>query len=93
MRSKILAKILVLTVVGSLFLAGALNAEETYPQLDISGFKKWEHKEVKIEPQRNYFAGLTHLGGYYPTFSGGPWQERLQLRILGQLFGKPFGKL
>lgn len=66
-------------------LPAAVFAEGTYPQIDISGFKKWEHKEVKVDPNRNYFAGLTQLGGFYPTFTGGPWQERLQLRILGQL--------
>src|SRR3989338_2920123 len=56
-----------------------------YPQIDISGFKKWENKQVEVAPSRNYFTGLTQLGGFYPTFSGGPWQERLQLKILGQL--------
>ncbi len=61
------------------------HAEQAYPQIDISGFKKWERKDVDVDPKRNYFAGLTQLGGFYPTFSGGPWQERLQLRILGQL--------
>jgi hypothetical protein len=66
-------------------LAVAALAEGAYPQIDITGFKKWEHKQVDVSPTSNYFAGLTQLGGYYPTFSGGPWQERLQLRILGQL--------
>ncbi|KPJ68219.1 hypothetical protein AMJ44_06875, partial [candidate division WOR-1 bacterium DG_54_3] len=60
-------------------------AQQTYPQIDISGFKKWEYKKVEVDPTRNYFAGLTQLGGFYPTFTGGPWQERLQLRIAGQL--------
>ncbi len=67
-----------------LLITGEAMAEQ-YPQLDISGFKKWEYKKVEVSPKRNYFAGLTHLGGFYPTFTGGPWQERLQLRILGQL--------
>ncbi|MFC1568114.1 hypothetical protein ACFL37_00265 [Candidatus Margulisiibacteriota bacterium] len=69
------------------FLALGLCAAyaQTYPQLDISGFKKWEYKKAEVKPAKNYFAGLTQLGGYYPTFTGGPWQERLQLRILGQL--------
>ncbi|MBI5078534.1 hypothetical protein HZB08_00740 [Candidatus Saganbacteria bacterium] len=60
-------------------------AETTYPQLDISGFKKWEYKRAAVDPSQNYFAGLSRLGGFYPTFTGGPWQERLQLRILGKL--------
>ncbi|MBN2058187.1 MAG: hypothetical protein JW782_05280 [Candidatus Saganbacteria bacterium] len=69
-----------------LFFAGQVPAQQgTYPQLDISGFKKWEYKKVDVKPSSNYFSGLTQLGGYYPTFTGGPWQERLQLRIIGQL--------
>lgn len=67
-----------------LLLMGSAPAQE-YPQLDISGFKKWEYKKAEVSPASNYFAGLTQLGGYYPTFTGGPWQERLQLRIMGQL--------
>ncbi|MFH1542101.1 MAG: hypothetical protein ABIE84_03305 [bacterium] len=68
-----------------LLLVTSSALAQTYPQIDISGFKKWEYKKADINPQVNYFQGLTHLGGYYPTFTGGPWQERLQLRILGQL--------
>ncbi|MFH1684001.1 MAG: hypothetical protein ABIA67_03875, partial [Candidatus Margulisiibacteriota bacterium] len=63
----------------------AFSQEGNYPQLDISGFKKWEYKQATVGPQSNYFSGLTQLGGFYPTFTGGPWQERLQLRIIGQL--------
>jgi hypothetical protein len=69
-----------------LLVAGMAFAQQgNYPQLDISGFKKWEYKKAEVTPQKNYFAGLTHLGGFYPTYTGGPWQERLQLRIVGQL--------
>lgn len=68
---------------GTLLLAE--QPSSTYPQIDIAGFKKWEHKSVSVSPQSNYFAGLTQLGGYSPTLTGGPWQERLQLRIIGQL--------
>src|SRR3989344_3006371 len=63
----------------------AAAAEQAYPQVDLSGFKKWEYKNVEVGPSRNYFAGLTQLGGFYTTFTAGPWQERMQLRILGQL--------
>ncbi|MFH1387143.1 MAG: hypothetical protein ABIH50_05710 [bacterium] len=66
-------------------LATILYADQTYPQIDISGFKKWENKKVEVDPMKNYFAGLTQLGGYYPTFSGSPWQERMTLKIAGQL--------
>jgi hypothetical protein len=70
-----------------LFLTADLTFAQAgnYPQLDISGFKKWEYKKADVSPNKNYFSGLTQLGGFYPTFTGGPWQERLQLRILGQL--------
>ncbi len=71
-------------IVGSLWLvAGA--AADIYPQLDIQGYKKWEYKQAGVDPSRNYFTGLTQLGGFSPTYTGGPWQERLQLRIIGQL--------
>ncbi len=69
----------------SISLGLAFAQQGTYPQLDISGFKKWEFKSAKVSPQKNYFTGLTQLGGFSPTLTGGPWQERLQLRILGQL--------
>jgi len=81
---KLLAVFFLLTAY-CLLLTTYSYAEQAYPQIDISGFKKWERKEVDVDPKRNYFAGLTQIGGFYPTFSGGPWQERLQLRILGQL--------
>jgi len=68
-----------------IFSGFALAQQGNYPQLDISGFKKWEYKKADVTPNKNYFSGLTQLGGYYPTFTGGPWQERLQLRIIGQL--------
>ena len=69
----------------NLWPAEAATSSSTYPQLDISGFKKWEYKKVDVTPRNNYFTGLTHLGGFYPTYTGGPWQERLQLKILGKL--------
>jgi hypothetical protein len=68
---------------GTILLAD--QPSPTYPQIDISGFKKWEHKEVSVSPNSNYFTGISQLGGYSPLVSGGPWQERLQLRIIGQL--------
>jgi len=65
------------------FAAAALA--ETYPKIDVTGFKKWEYKDAKVDPQSNYFLGITHLGGFSPNVTGGPWQERLQLKILAQL--------
>lgn len=58
---------------------------ESYPQIDISGYKKYETKTISVSPDKQYFNALSQLGGFAPTYSGGPWQERLQLRILGQL--------
>lgn len=58
---------------------------ETYPKIDVTGFKKWEYRDAKVDPQSNYFLGITHLGGFSPNVTGGPWQERLQLKILAQL--------
>jgi hypothetical protein len=57
---------------------------QLYPQIDISGYKKWESKQVSIDDMRNYFTAISQLG-YSPNLTGGPWQERLQLRIVGQL--------
>jgi hypothetical protein len=86
MKNKIFVKLLLLAAISWVVaIAPAFAQQGTYPQLDISGFKKWEYKKAGVSPQRNYFSGLTQLGGYYPTYTGGPWQERLQLRILGQL--------
>lgn len=66
-------------------ILGSTALAQTYPKIDVSGFKKWEYRDAKVDPQANYFLGLTHLGGYSPTVTGGPWQERLQLKILAQL--------
>ncbi|MBN3033082.1 MAG: hypothetical protein JW873_03195 [Candidatus Saganbacteria bacterium] len=80
---KLALAVFFLVLGGTLLLAD--QPSSTSPQIDISGFKKWEHREASVDPNSNYFAGLTQLGGYTPTYSGGPWQERLQLRIIGQL--------
>ena len=48
-------------------------------------FSNGEIKKVDVSPQRNLFSVLTQLGGYYPTLTGGPLQERLQLKIMGEL--------
>lgn len=71
-----------------LILAASCVLADTYPKIDISGYKKWEYKKEDVQPLANYFLGLTYLGGFSPTVSGGPWQERLQLKILAQLSEK-----
>jgi len=70
-----------------LLFSGMALADD-YPKIDVSGYKKWEYREAQVEPKANYFLGLTHLGGFSPTVTGGPWQERLQLKILAQLSEK-----
>lgn len=65
--------------------APAEISSQVFPQLDIQGYKKWEFKQSTVDPSKNYFSGLTQLGGYIQTYTGGPWQERLQLRIMGRL--------
>ncbi|MBU0671733.1 MAG: hypothetical protein KJ732_01750 [Candidatus Margulisbacteria bacterium] len=83
--SRFLKFIFLASIIAFSLVNCALAQQGNYPQLDISGFKKWEYKKADVTPAKNYFSGLTQLGGYYPTFTGGPWQERLQLRIIGQL--------
>ena len=57
---------------------------QNYPNVDISGYKKYEYRQIGVTPTYNYFLGQQHLGTGYGYISG-PWQERLQLRILGRL--------
>ncbi|MBU1026336.1 MAG: hypothetical protein KKA31_01235 [Candidatus Margulisbacteria bacterium] len=61
---------------------------QSYPEVDISGYKKWEYRDAKVTPSRNYFQGLTYLGGFSPTATGSPWQERLKLNIVTKLSDK-----
>jgi hypothetical protein len=69
-----------------IFACPALS--DTYPKVDVTGFKKWEYRGAHVSPASNYFAGLTYLGGFSPTATGTPWQERLQLKITAQLSEK-----
>ncbi|MFA4857894.1 MAG: hypothetical protein WC901_06155 [Candidatus Margulisiibacteriota bacterium] len=62
----------------------AAAAVDTYPQLDISGYKKYEYKSVNVSPISNYYLAISQIG-YSPTYSGGPWQEKLILAITGKL--------
>ena len=72
-----------------LLFASSLALAEDYPHIDISGYKKWEFRgEPVVDPPENKFSAITQLGGYTPTATGGPWQERLTLRIIGQLSEK-----
>ena len=72
-----------LTIVFVSLLYSIVFAEE-YPKLDISGYKKYEFRQLNVNPPRNYFLGLSHMGESF-GYAAGPWQERLRLRIVGQL--------
>lgn len=70
----------------SLFLVlfSSFSFADSYPKVDISGFKKWEYKTVDVDPKSNYFLGVTQIG-YSPTTSGLSWQEKLRLAISAEL--------
>ena|GEM_PF-775085 len=59
-------------------------SRETYPNVEISGYKKYEYQQISVTPGTNYFLALQQMGVGY-GFQSGPWQERLQLRIIGRL--------
>ena len=64
----------------------SVASAQTYPQFDISGFKKYEYFKLDVDPARNYLLAQTHIGAFYPTLGiTGPWQERLQIKIVGKL--------
>ncbi|OGC19038.1 hypothetical protein A2282_01235 [candidate division WOR-1 bacterium RIFOXYA12_FULL_36_13] len=65
-------------------LLGSAYADQ-FPKIDVFGYKKWQYKEVSVTPRSNYFLGVTLLGGGSSNLTGGPWQESLQLKIVGQL--------
>ncbi len=60
------------------------GSAQTYPQIDIIGYKKYEYRDIKVNPTKNYFLGLTHIGGYY-GYTAGPLQQWLSLKIIGRL--------
>ncbi len=53
---------------------------QTYPQFDISGYKKWQYQKLNVNPVSNFYAAQSLIGGLINT-SLGPWQERLSLKI------------
>ncbi|MFH1347632.1 MAG: hypothetical protein ABIH22_02975 [Candidatus Margulisiibacteriota bacterium] len=60
-------------------------ADQTYPRIDISGYKTFEYRNITVDPQSNYAAGATALGGVFPSMATGPWQEKLQLTTLAEM--------
>jgi hypothetical protein len=81
MIKKIIFLVFLLTVISPVF-------SDTYPKVDITGYKKWEYRGARVSPDNNYFSGLTQLGGFTPTSTGTPWQEKLKLKILTRLSEK-----
>ncbi|MCX5749802.1 MAG: hypothetical protein NTZ10_06130 [Candidatus Saganbacteria bacterium] len=77
------AFIAVLAVTLAVLISGVFA--DTYPQFDISGFKKWSYYRVQAEPMSNYFIALTQLGGQSQNALAGQWQERLTLKIDSKL--------
>ncbi len=70
-----------------LVLFSSFSLADSYPKINISGFKKWEYKTVDVNPKSNYFLGVTQIG-YSPTTSGLSWQEKLRLAITAELSKK-----
>ncbi len=58
---------------------------ETYPQIDVTGYKQYTYTGLNVDEMANLFQAQAMLGGYY---AGGPWQEKLKLRIIGKLTEK-----
>jgi hypothetical protein len=55
---------------------------DTYPQINVLGYKQYSYNNLNVDEMQNLFAAQAMLGGYY---TGGPWQEKLKLQIIGKL--------
>lgn len=62
-------------------LLSSLAFAQSYPQFDISGFKKWKFQKMSVVPASSYYLAQTQLGWISGTSSSGPWEERLSLKI------------
>jgi len=62
-----------------------LAFSQTYPQFDVSGYKKWRFYKTNVTPSSNYYLAQTHLGTLSSSLSSGPWEERLSLKIDSKL--------
>lgn len=65
-----------------------LSFADSYPKVDISGYKKFEWKKADVSNPALLFKALSHLGGYIPTGTEPFHQERLKLRITALLTEK-----
>jgi len=79
---RIVRLLLAIILLAGLFLPAY---SDTYPQFDVTGFKKWSYYRISSDPVSNYFLALTHLGGQSQNALAGPWQERLTLKIDSKL--------
>ncbi|MFC1496568.1 hypothetical protein ACFL52_04055 [Candidatus Margulisiibacteriota bacterium] len=70
-----------------LIISTTVFAADDYPNIDISGYKKWQYKDLRIEPLKNIFLGSSKIG-YSSSLSGLTWQEQLKLRIDARLSEK-----
>jgi len=68
-----------------LLLKTAAFSVNTYPQIDVTGYKQYSYATLNVDEIQNLFQAQAMLGGYSAT---GPWQERLKLRIVGNLTEK-----
>ena len=58
----------------------ALVSQEAYPQLAISGYKRWLYLKFETAPLRNYGLAVGDL-----LIPSAPWSEELELYIQGKL--------
>jgi hypothetical protein len=82
MSRKIIVALIAFAII---FVIGcpSFAAQESYPQITISGYKRWLYSEIDVDPSRNYFLAI---GDRLLSGSGGPWSEQLELGIKGKLF-------
>ncbi len=85
-RRQMSIKIIVVSIfLAIIFVIGcpSFATQESYPQIAISGYKRWLRSELNVDPVQNYFLAI---GDRLPSGSGGPWSEQLELGIEGKLF-------
>jgi hypothetical protein len=83
-----LKKIILILIVFTVFLSagnfnGSFAVAEKYPQLDISGCKKWLYSDFNVNPQANYELAVENR--FSEVGSTSPWTEQLALYIAGRL--------
>lgn len=81
---KVSALFLLLLATFFLLPAGSALSQGQYPNVDISGYKKYSYQQINVDKPANYFTALGELGAS-TAYVSGPWQERLQLSIVGRL--------